>query len=199
MIITEWKRWLWPFLVTGLVFLLAAGGDLAHQWLRYERSAIESGEWYRLLTGHWPHLGWLHATKNAAAFWLLAALDREAPALRVQVLRLLFLSLAVAIGLYLLQPALQWYVGLSGVLHGLFVIVFLRLIWLRRDFFALALMALLVGKLGWEHYHGPLAPGPMRVPAIVAAHSYGAVAGVAYMCAAAVAYRFCARGSDSGK
>jgi rhomboid family GlyGly-CTERM serine protease len=201
MIIAEWRRWLWPFLVTCAVFLLAAAGDAAHALLRYERAAIEDGQWYRLLTGHWLHLGWVHAAKNAAAFWLLAALDHDAPSLRIQALRLLFLSLAVAAGLYLLQPALQWYVGLSGVLHGLFVIVLLRLVWLRRDLFALALMALLVGKLGWEHYHGALAPGAMGVPVIVAAHSYGAAAGLAYTATAAVARRFATRdpGMKSGQ
>lgn len=201
MMITERKRWLWPLVVTAVIALLCAAGEFAQQSLRYERAAVEAGQWYRLLSGHWLHLGWLHAAKNAAAFWLLAALDREVPTLRSQILRLLLLSLAVSAGLYLLEPALQWYVGLSGVLHGLFVIVFLRLIGSRRDMFALALMALLVGKLGWEHYHGALAPGAMGVPVIVAAHTYGALGGLAYGGVSFVASRLRPGGSqrDSGK
>lgn len=181
------RRWLWPLLASLLILALAASGEPASLALRYDRDAIGTGQWYRLISGHWLHLGWLHAGMNAAAVWLLTAIDTQSSSLRINIQRAVLLSIAVALGLFFLQPDLVWYVGFSGVLHGLFMIVFVRMAWQRRDAFAIALLVLLLGKLVWEHYYGALTQDTLDAPVIVAAHSYGAIAGLLYVALSGIA------------
>ena len=54
-------------LLAGLALLLAcaAGGERTLLALRFERSAIAAGEWWRLLGAHFVHLGWMHVLLDA--------------------------------------------------------------------------------------------------------------------------------------
>jgi membrane associated rhomboid family serine protease len=85
---------------------------------------------------------------------------------------------AIDAGLWFVNPELQWYVGLSGLLHGILaagIVVSLQ----KPQLELLALGLLLVAKLGWEQLYGPL-PGSESSsggPVVVAAHLYGAAGG----------------------
>ena len=87
--------------------------------LEFRRALAETQPW-RLLTGHFVHLGFLHAVLNCVALLLLDRLfaDRLGP-------REFFVILAAApvvVSLLFLAvlPDLLWYRGLSGVLHALY-------------------------------------------------------------------------------
>ena len=85
---------------------------------------------------------------------------------------------AIDVGLWFVNTQLQWYVGLSGVLHGILaagIVVSLR----SPRIELLALGLLLVAKLGWEQAYGPLpgSEGSSGGPVVVAAHLYGAIGG----------------------
>ena len=62
-------------LVLAIGLLIAAGGAAARLALRYDRAAIESAELFRLVTGHFAHLGWSHFALNAAGIVLGVAPD----------------------------------------------------------------------------------------------------------------------------
>jgi rhomboid family GlyGly-CTERM serine protease len=84
----------------------------------------------------------------------------------------------IGLGLYWFHPELIWYVGLSGVLHGLFIYGAIREIRFY-PFSGYVLVLLLVGKLFWEFMNGPL-PGSEEMTGgnvVVDAHLYGAMAG----------------------
>lgn len=173
--------WAFAALSSLLILGLQFGGEGWREALQYDRPGLETaGEWYRLLTGHWVHLGWHHALMNVTGLWLLALLDVDHTGLRANLLRSLVLCLMVGLFLYIRHPELQWYVGFSGVLHGLFVITLVGGVWRQRSVLALGVLFILIGKLVWEHYHGALTQDALGVPVIVAAHSYGALAGLAY-------------------
>jgi rhomboid family GlyGly-CTERM serine protease len=113
---------------------------------------------------------------NAVGLGLIAALfPREYP-VRSWLLILASSIVTIDLGFVLLEPQLQWYVGLSGVLHGALAAGALG--WWRHESkpLALGLTLVLVGKLAWEQWHGAL-PLSGDMPVVVDAHLYGAIGG----------------------
>jgi rhomboid family GlyGly-CTERM serine protease len=88
-------------------------------------------------------------------------------------------AIAIAVGLYLFDPTVQWYVGLSGVLHGLVACGAVRMLQTDRLGVGTALALGVAAKLTWEAVRGPIPFTEQSAggPVIVAAHLYGAIAG----------------------
>jgi rhomboid family GlyGly-CTERM serine protease len=167
--------WLVGLLALVLV-LLWFTGESGRELLRYERAAVLQGQYWRLLTGHFVHGSGQHLLLNAVGLGLVAALfPREYP-VRGWLLILASSIVTIDLGFVFLEPQLQWYVGLSGVLHGALAAGALG--WWRHESraLALALTAVLVGKLAWEQWHGAL-PLSGDMPVVVDAHLYGAIGG----------------------
>ncbi len=165
--------------LTGLCLALQAGGESAQELFQFQREGLAQGQLWRLFTGHFIHLGWSHALMNLAALGLLVYLLAEGLEAASLLGLIVASSLAVDAGLWFLQPELEWYVGLSGVLHGLFAGLLLLQWFCRRERY-LWLILLLSVKLGWEGMTGPL---PMTAdlaggPVVTVAHLYGALGGV---------------------
>jgi rhomboid family GlyGly-CTERM serine protease len=87
-------------------------------------------------------------------------------------------ALSIDLGLYVLEPQVEWYVGLSGVLHGVVACGALLLVRLRSTVGVLLAIGL-AGKLVFEQVVGPVPFTQASVggPVITAAHLYGAAAG----------------------
>jgi membrane associated rhomboid family serine protease len=65
----------WAVVALALLCLaFAAGGDEARELGRYERLAIENGEYWRLVTAHLVHLSAGHLWPNVAALAILGLL-----------------------------------------------------------------------------------------------------------------------------
>lgn len=103
-----------------LIVLLQAAG--MENTLRYDRQAIFGGEIWRLFSGNLVHLGWPHAWLNACGLLLIWLLFGSLLPAAVWLLHTVWASLAVGLGLLWFDPGLTWYVGLSGTLHGLFMV-----------------------------------------------------------------------------
>lgn len=161
-----------------LVIMLALAGESARDSLRYQRDAIVTEhQYWRLLTGHLVHGSWRHAGLNLAGLLLIVSLFRGCYTLRQWLLIGLASAACIDLGMLLLMPQLDWYVGLSGILHGLLAAG--AVAWWRSEDRLLAglLSAILLGKLAWEQWQGAL-PLSGELPVIVNAHLYGAVAGL---------------------
>lgn len=146
--------------------------------LRFERSAIDSGQWWLLLSGNFVHLGPSHLWMNLAGLALVVALVWQHYSAAQWLLLTVFASLVVGMGLWLFNPEIQGYVGFSGTLHGLIIAGVLADLRLYPRSAAL-LLVLVVGKLVWEQFAGAL-PGSESVAGglvVVDAHLYGALAG----------------------
>jgi len=165
-------------LMAGISVLLALGGEPVRLALRYERPAVLAGEYWRLLTGHWVHASSAHLLLNMAGLGLMTLLLARDYSLRQWLVVLLASVFAIDAGLVFFQPQLNWYVGLSGVLHG--TLAAGAVAWWRHERWPLALMLSvgLAGKLAWEQWHGAL-PLSGDLPVIVDAHLYGALGGLA--------------------
>ena len=117
-----------------------------------DRDAVLGGQLWRLWSGHWVHLDARHAAINLAALVLMAL---------------------IAALLLLTAQDLQWYAGLSGLLHGWAAWLLLR----RGGGVATSGALLLAGKLVWEQV-APAADAS-AFPVIHAAHVIGALVGAA--------------------
>ncbi len=170
--------WL-PVAVLVVALLPLVYGDAGRDVLSYERLAITGGEYWRLVTGHITHLGWTHFAMNAAGLLLVWLLVGGAfSALRWCVAAAIIVAVIDA-GLWLLSPEVWWYVGLSGLLHGILAAGLVASLPPPRVE-TMTLAVLLVAKLAWEQLSGPL-PGSVAGTGgqvIVDAHLYGAAGGV---------------------
>jgi rhomboid family GlyGly-CTERM serine protease len=157
--------------------LFELGGEPVRLALRYEKSAAWHGEYWRLLTGHFVHAGTAHLLLNVVGVGLIATLFFRDYSPRQWLMILLASVAAIDLGFVLFEPQLEWYVGLSGVLHG--ALAAGAVAWWQHETrrFALALTAILVGKLSWEQWQGAL-PLSGDMPVIVDAHLYGAFGGL---------------------
>jgi rhomboid family GlyGly-CTERM serine protease len=167
-------------------------------WLQYDRAAILRGELWRLATGNLVHLGYPHLAFNVAGLALIAVLYARWASVAGWLLGAAAAALAVGIGMLAFDPDIDLYVGMSGMLHGLFAAGAILHTGLSTPMRAV-LLAGLVAKLGYEQFIGALSVSGALMGAVVAvnAHLYGALGGAA-MAAALAAYKAVRSRGDRG-
>lgn len=87
--------------------------------LEYLRPLLASEPW-RLLTGHFVHISWLHAVLNCVALLLLERLFEGRLKRTEQWIVLGAAPLAISLVFWIALPELAWYRGLSGTLHAFY-------------------------------------------------------------------------------
>lgn len=170
-----------PILIGGLAAAAEAGGQPLRLTLRYARDGLAGGEVWRLVTGHLVHLGPSHMAMNVLALGVLAFVFGSRLGDRDWLLGYLAAALAIDGGLYWLSTGVDWYVGLSGVLHGIWALGAVRA-WQLSRIEGLAFGMLLLIKLGYEAVFGPvpLTGAVAAGPVVEVAHAYGATGGSIY-------------------
>ena len=166
--------WLMLFLVS---FLLQAL-DLVKA-SRFDRDLVEHGDIWLLLTGHIVHLNWSHWLLNMAGLAIVAFFFSPHASFKQWLSVVIVSACVIAAGIWWWLTDIQSYVGLSGVLHGLFLYGALREIRFYPTS-GYVLFAVLVAKLAWEFFNGAL-PGSEDMAGgrvLTEAHLLGAVGGV---------------------
>jgi rhomboid family GlyGly-CTERM serine protease len=174
------REWRAPLALAGVMVALQWLGTVAPEALRYDRAAIlTGGQWHRLVTGHFYHHDLTHLAWNLAGLALVTWLFVREYTTRQWLGILLVSTVAVNLGFLLFEPQLAWYVGFSGVLHGLMAAGLASWWVAHRDPVTVLVTGLFALKLGWEHVHGalPFTQDTLPIPVVYAAHSYGAVGG----------------------
>ena len=172
----------WPVLALAAAALLfGLGGEAVREWGRYERAALEAGQLWRLLTAHLVHLGAGHLLLNVAALIVIRFLVDDLLSAREWLGAALVSALAVDAGLYFFAPEVGWYVGFSGVLHGLLAAGIVAMLPAQAGFAAVLGVAL-AGTLVWEQVAGPLpfSEATSGGPVIVMSHLFGTIGGAAF-------------------
>ncbi len=168
-----------PLALCAIALLIQLGGNEASLWLRYDREGILNGEVWRIITGHLVHLGWPHLLMNLIGLILIWLLFGHLIKRNSWLIICTTSAIGISAGMMVFNPELKWYVGLSGVLHGMFVAG--AIVSVKAGYRAeLLLLLLLTGKLAWEQVVGPL-PGSAEFAGgnvIVDAHLYGAISGL---------------------
>lgn len=173
------QHWWLPLSILGICFAIMLTGPAGQEWLRFDRVWLIHGESWRLVTGHLAHLGWSHFALNSAGLLLIWFLVGANMTARQWMIIIAATVCTIDIAFWVFNPELHWYVGLSGLLHGLLIAGILA----KRpllDTENMVLLVLLVAKLGWEQWQGAM-PGSTAAsggPVIVDAHLYGALGGL---------------------
>ena len=150
--------------------------------LRYDRQMLIEGELWRLFTGHLLHLNSPHLWLNMAGVLIVASFFNGSCSTRQWLLLLFFSAVWISLGLFLFVPNMLWYMGLSGVLHSLFVVG----AWHERQCHPLSgniLLILLLVKVIVEQMGGGLDASEAMIGATIAvdAHLFGVIAGVVFI------------------
>lgn len=177
----SWAVWAPPLCLIAFLFFTELLGDAGREALSYDRAAIAGGEWWRLLTGNFVHLGWYHWFLNELGLVVLVLLCPERLSPLVWARRVLLISLAMALSLYIWVPSLGNYVGLSGTIHGLFVLGLMPQV-LKKDLIALGCLVYLLGKVGYELWAGAPVSDEQAIGGSVVVHShlFGSLSALVY-------------------
>jgi rhomboid family GlyGly-CTERM serine protease len=171
------RHWALPLAVT-VVTLVLQGADLTPA-LRLERTQVLAEPW-RLVTGHLVHLGWTHLFMNLAGLAVIWVLLGPMITHRQWAVAMLACGVGVSAGLLAFSPQVAWYVGFSGILHGLLAagaLVSLRTL----PGMGVVLLSMLGIKIALEQWaNGDLSTAALIGGAVIVdAHLYGALVGLA--------------------
>lgn len=174
--------WRFPIFILAISFALAAFGEAGREMFRYQNTALVAGEYWRLLTGHCVHLGWGHYVLNGAGLLAVWALFGAQFSARVWTALFLLSCLGISAGFLLFDTGMAYYVGLSGVLHGLLCAACLSAILQKPSWADAVVFTGLWGKILYEQTTGSvsLTTALSGGPVIVNAHFYGAVIGLVF-------------------
>lgn len=149
----------------------------------YQYQLISQGELWRTFTGHFFHTNGIHLLLNLAALALLWALHGHFYNLKNYSLLFITSALICSAGMFYFSPEIRQYVGLSGVLHGIFVfgaIMDIR----HKDKTGYLLFVGVWLKIAHEQFYGASEQVSTLINANVAidAHLWGAVGGLLFSC-----------------
>ena len=111
-----------------ILFLLSFSLQ-AFEWVdswRFNRGLVAQGEVWLLLSGHIVHLNWSHWLLNMAGLAIVAFFFSAHATFKQWFIVIVVSSSVISAGIWWGMPELRYYVGLSGVLHGLFLYGALR-------------------------------------------------------------------------
>ncbi len=165
-----------PSLIICILFQLLPEKELYR--FRFDREAILHGEYIRLISGHWVHMNWRHLFVNMFGLSMISLVFKNSVLTKyywpISFMICLFISCML-----LLTQKINWYMGYSGVLCGLFVLGICTDKSIPTSGRVL-LFAVIAAKLLYEQTFGPL-PGSVDLcggPVIVESHLFGSIAGL---------------------
>jgi rhomboid family GlyGly-CTERM serine protease len=165
-----------------IIFLSIAAYFIPDNWqqqLIYQRTLINEGEIWRLVTGHFLHTNGYHLALNCAAVFLVWALHGDYYNVKNTAMLTLFTIAFTSTLLFILAPQLISYVGLSGILHGFFIWGAIEDI--KSKFLTGYLLFFgVIAKVSHEQIYGADTAVAELINANVAidAHLYGAISGL---------------------
>ena len=171
------QQWLLPMLLTLVAVVLFVLPQSIATSLEYNRDLIGQGQWWRLFSGNLLHTNGWHLLFNLGGLLMLTQLfGRDIKPLHFTLFTLINAT-CVGILLWFFSPDIEIYVGLSGYLHGLFILGCLIEISNGRRSSYLLLFGV-SGKIGWETFNGSSEEMTALINAQVAtdAHLFGALA-----------------------
>ena len=170
--------WLLAIPVIGAL-AMAIPADLRQQ-LYLHLDLSRQGEFWRLISGHFVYVSWLHWSVNSFgvfSFWLFF---HESQQPKTWLPALAFILVIINAGLMELSVNLVWYAGFSGILGGLLAYGAITS-FLKNPVFSVGLLLILSVYVFIQLNSGELVDGGLEsVRTSSYAHAIGLIAGVFY-------------------
>jgi len=165
----------WYF-VAGMLLLMVVLQLLGQKLFRYQFDWYQSGHYWRLLSAHWAHTNWIHFLLNATGLILCMSIASPGWTIIRWLSYQLILALGISFLFTLFNPELNWYLGYSGVLYGIFLLAAIDL-YPRDRLIGFLLGAAIVIKITLEQTSdiNLTSSDIIGSPVIVDAHFYGVV------------------------
>ena len=153
---------------------------LGPEYIRFERDWVQTGQVWRVITTHWVHVGWVHLALNLLGLAICVLLAHPRWSLKRWIVQSLVMGLGISVLFTLLNPELNWYVGFSGILFGLYFLAAWDL-FARDRLIAVLMGAAVVGKVLLEQLtpYDVDSSELIGAPVIVDAHLYGLLMAIA--------------------
>lgn len=161
-----------------------------HELFAFKRHAILDGQWWRLITAPLLHTNGWHLLLNGGGLLLaLGFRPHQEPPWRPW-LELAALSLLSSLLLLWLFPDIEWFVGLSGPLHGLLLLS----LWHGRHeapWLHLIAAAVVIIKVGHEWFVGgsSVSAALIDAPVLIEGHLCGALVAIFWILIVSAAQR----------
>lgn len=188
------RHWTLPLILSLIALGITALGDTGREALQYignhsDRLDVS----YRWVTGHFTHIGWRHTGLNLMGLFSIWVMYGTVLRSRIVILFCLICAFGISLGFHLLSPNTAYYVGLSGVLHGLLALVAVYSLFLPYFGHSLALapqvkweeVIVILGlwaKIAYEQFVGavPMTAALAGDTVVIQAHLYGACIGTVF-------------------
>jgi rhomboid family GlyGly-CTERM serine protease len=144
--------------------------------LRYDRTAVLEGNYFRLITGQLVHINFPHMLANTSVWIVSAVMAHDLGTSRhwCQAMLVCLTGCSIAIHFFLDIP---WYAGASGGLHGVLCVVAMLSI-LRGNLWGVVVLSLIFVKvmlefngIFWHNYDFKV---------VTEAHLFGTLIGLMY-------------------
>jgi len=110
----------WEFAaIVSLVSLFLLAWPAAADLLLWKRVQIADGQAWRWISGHFVHLSTRHCLSNLLGLFVICDYVWDELGLAEAFVLSVWTAAGTSLMLWWLAPAIQWYAGLSGLLHGL--------------------------------------------------------------------------------
>lgn len=173
------------FIHTTLIFMLCFTMYFfqyeTNQYFAYYHNLVAKGQVWRLITAHLCHTNGYHFLLNSIGLIVVVTLFINTFKKYSLIPLSIFSGLFIAIALFYFESNVHSYVGLSGVLHGLFAFAVCDEL-KRKEKWAYILAVGFIVKISWEQLNGPSANTESLIAAtvLINAHLYGAISGIVY-------------------
>lgn len=170
---------------TTLILVIAATVYLfspqANQLLGYYYTGITEFELWRLISATFCHTNFNHLLMNGLGLVITLFLFINTFKSIYIFPIIIFNSIAIGLALFFFEPEVIWYVGLSGVLHGLFSYGIASDV-NNKDRWGYLLLVGFIIKIIYEQIFGAQQNtiDLIGAPVLINAHLYGAIAGVVF-------------------
>lgn len=169
---TAWLPWVLLLIVSSMLQVTGS-----YPGLRLNLSANDSTWWYTSFTCHLVHLTTRHWLYNSLALVVIGGIFVRQYTWPIWLLTYAISAISISLGLHWFPHDLHSYAGLSGLLHGLFVMGVLRL-YPQQPRLASLLGLLVLLKLLMDATVGSVVLKAPGFTVASMAHVYGAIGGL---------------------